>query len=209
MFELISNLKEKPLVLINASAIGYYGNSLTEVFTEESEPISPNFLTQVVRLWEHEAKACEGLGLRVVTARLGIVLDSDEGALQPIVLPYKLFAGGTVGSGKQWLSWVHIDDVVGLFSFALTHSELSGPLNVTAPEPVRMKQFGQTVSKVLKRPHWLPVPSLPLRMLLGEKSTLVLDGQKVLPEKAMEYQYTFKFPSLYQALTDLYDANKQ
>ncbi|MCM3762228.1 TIGR01777 family oxidoreductase [Alkalihalobacillus oceani] len=200
---LFNALDKKPEVLINASAVGYYGNSERAVFTEESSPIESDFLSDVVQRWEHEAARARDFGIRVVYCRLGIVLDKDEGALQRMLLPYQLFAGGTLGSGKQWVSWIHIRDVIGMIDFALTNPEIDGPFNLTTPTPLQMKEFGKTIAAVLHRPHWIPAPSFALKALLGEMSTLVLDGQQVLPEKAEKHGYAYHFPNAKQALEDL------
>lgn len=203
VMDVLNKLNEKPDVLVNASAIGYYGNSQTETFTEDSPPIEMNFLADVVQKWEAEAAKASELGIRVAYCRLGIVLDKNEGALNRMLLPYRLFIGGTIGSGEQWLSWVHIDDVVGMFQFAIEHEEVEGPMNVTAPSPIQMKDFGKQVASVLNRPHWIPAPAFALKIILGEMSTLVLDGQKVLPKKSEELNYPYDFLSLKPALENL------
>ncbi|MCM3714373.1 TIGR01777 family oxidoreductase [Halalkalibacter oceani] len=203
VIDLFNALDKKPEVLINASAIGYYGHSETAVFKEDSAPVDSDFLSDVVQRWENEAGSARSLGIRVVYCRLGIVLDKEEGALQRMLLPYQLFAGGTLGSGNQWVSWIHIRDVIGMIDFALTNQEVEGPLNLTAPAPLQMKEFGKTIAAVLQRPHWLPAPAFALKALLGEMSTLVLDGQQVLPEKAKRHGYEYHFPHAKQALEDL------
>lgn len=203
VIDLLSKLKSKPEVLVNASAIGYYGNSLTETFTESSQPIETNFLSTVVQHWEKEAEKASNLGVRVVYCRLGIVLEASEGALPQIVLPYRLYVGGPLGKGSQWVSWVHIDDVVGMFDLAIEQTEIIGPLNVTNPVPIQMNDFGKTVATILNKPHWIPVPAFALKLLLGEMSTLVLDGNKVLPEKAKKYEYSYRFESLSVALNHI------
>ena len=200
---LIKKLSKKPSVLVNASAIGYYGNSETDTFTEHSPPVEDNFLSTVVQSWEQEAEKASEYGVRVVYCRLGVVLDKQEGALPRMLLPYKLFAGGPLGDGKQWLSWIHVDDAVRMFEFTLEHEQIKGPFNVTAPEPYRMNEFGKIVSRVINRPHWLPTPSFALKMLLGEMSTLVLDGQKVIPEKAKTHDFRYSYPALEPALINL------
>ena len=121
-----------------------------------------------------------------------------------MVLPYKLFAGGTVGSGNQWISWVHIEDVARAIAFAIDNKDLHGPVNVTSPFPKRMKDFGKTIGSVLHRPHWIPVPSFAMKLVLGKKSALVLEGQHVLPEKLLNNGFEFHFPTLESALKDLY-----
>ncbi|WP_227938014.1 TIGR01777 family oxidoreductase [Alkalihalobacillus deserti] len=200
---LIEKLTSKPKVLVNASAIGYYGNSLTHPFTEESKPAQDNFLSLVVQKWEQEAEAATAYGVRVTYCRLGVVLDSNKGALARMLLPFRFFAGGPLGSGSQWFSWIHIDDVIHMFTFAIEHIELQGPFNLTAPAPLKMDDFGKIIARVLSKPYWLPAPSIALKLLLGEMSTLVLDGQKVLPYKAETAGYRFLYPSLEPALTNL------
>ncbi|MCP8970987.1 TIGR01777 family oxidoreductase [Ectobacillus ponti] len=196
-------LPRKPKVFINASAIGYYGPSPDKTFTEDDRRPGHDFLAQTVVRWEEEAGKAEEMGIRTVLTRFGIVLGQKGGALPRIVLPYKLFIGGTVGSGRQWMSWVHLDDVVGMLAFALENEAVRGPLNITAPAPVTMKEFGQTIAKVIRRPHWIPVPAFALKLLLGEMSTLVLDGQRVLPERAVQHGYVHKYPDLQQALHNI------
>ncbi|RAK15560.1 hypothetical protein B0I26_12032 [Anoxybacillus vitaminiphilus] len=203
VLELIRKLDKKPQVLINASAIGIYGTSWNEVFTESSTKTGSDFLARTVIVWEEEAKKAEQLGIRTVLARFGMILGKEEGALPRIVLPYKLFIGGTVGSGDQWLSWVHIKDVVRSIEFILNNQNISGAVNITAPHPTKMKEFGQTIAKVLHRPHWLPVPDFALRLLLGEMSMLVLEGQNVRPEKLQKFGFNFSFSSLEEALYDI------
>lgn len=204
MNRIIGQLERKPEVLINASAVGYYGMSKTRTFTESDTSTATDFLAEVVQDWETEAMKAEQYGVRTVVARLGIVL-GNGGALPLMTLPYKLGAGGTIASGEQWVSWVHVEDVAGLIHFVLTHPDITGPVNVTAPEPLPMKEFGKTIAHVLRRPHWLPVPSFALKVLLGEMSAMLIDGQRVLPEKALQHKYLFKHPRLEHALQDLWD----
>jgi uncharacterized protein (TIGR01777 family) len=200
---IITKLSNKPKVIINASAVGIYGTSLSEEFSDISNLKQGNdFLANTVIAWEEAASKIEQLGIRTVTTRFGVVL-GNAGALQKMVFPYKIFAGGTIGSGKQWVSWIHIKDVVRIIEFAITHAEISGPLNVTSPFPETMKQFGITIGKTLGRPHWLPVPSIALKILFGEMSTLVLKGQKVSPEKLIKNGYEFSFSHLEDALSDI------
>jgi uncharacterized protein len=201
---IIEKLNLKPNVLVNASAVGYYGTSPDAAFTETSPPGSNDFLSETVERWEAAAGKALDNGVRVVLCRFGVILDNDEGALQRMVLPYKLFAGGKIGSGKQWLSWIHIDDVVSGIIFSIQNPELAGPVNFTAPDTVTMDQFGKTLSTVIERPHWLPVPSFVLKSLLGEMSILVLQGQRVFPEKLMQAGYKFRYPQLEDALKNIF-----
>jgi hypothetical protein len=199
----IERLERKPALLINASAIGYYGFSEDRTFSETDRIEPHNFLTEVSAAWETEALRAESLGVRVALARFGIVLGSFGGALAPMVLPYKMFAGGTVASGKQWLSWIHIDDVVGLIHHLISTDAIRGPVNFTAPQPLTMKQFGQTIGAVLHRPHWMPVPAFALRILFGEMADLLIKGQKVMPEVAVQSGYLFRYADARAALSNL------
>ncbi|MFZ3590960.1 TIGR01777 family oxidoreductase [Bacillus sp. DJP31] len=203
VIRILSVVKKKPSVLISASAIGFYGISRKETFTEKNTKHGHDFLAETVRSWEEEAKVAQTLGIRTVFSRFGIILGDKEGALPKIVRPYRFFAGGTVGSGAQWVSWVHIDDVVGMIHFAIENSVIEGPINVVAPHPAMMKDFGKSIAKVIHRPHWLPAPSPAIKLLLGEMSILVLEGQKVLPEKAEKNGYQFAHSSLDEALTSI------
>ena len=201
VLRIISSLSEKPDVLLNASAIGIYGTSETDTFTDDSTQYGNDFLAKTVVAWENEAKKATDLGVRTCFLRLGVVLGKDGGALTRMVLPYHFFIGGTIGSGKQWLSWIHIDDVVRGVNFLLHNKSVSGPINFTAPNPIQMKHFGQTIGTVMHRPHWLPVPGFALQFLLGEMSILVLEGQKVLPKKLKENGFSFTYETLELALS--------
>jgi uncharacterized protein (TIGR01777 family) len=200
VIRILTKIRQKPSVLINASAIGYYGISRDKTFTEENGHHGHDFLAETVWSWEEEAKAAEALGVRTVLARFGVILGKNGGALPKMVMPYNLFAGGTVGSGEQWLSWIHIDDVVRLILFAMTNSQINGPLNVVAPNPSRMKDFGKSIGHALQKPHWIPAPSFALKLLLGEMSILVLEGQKALPEKAQKNGFHFNYSFVDEAL---------
>ncbi|MGM0854781.1 MAG: TIGR01777 family oxidoreductase [Bacillota bacterium] len=204
VMNIIKALKEKPACLINASAIGYYPSSKTNTYTEASTETADNFLGETVQIWEKESSKAITLGIRVAYARFGIILGKDEGALPRIALPYKMFVGGTVGTGDQWMSWVHIKDSARAVHFIAETEAISGPVNVTAPSPVSMKEFGRTLGAVLGRPHWIPVPSLALKAAMGEMSALVLEGQKVLPSVLSEHGFQFEYPELKSALIDIY-----
>jgi len=205
LLRIISALQTKPAVLVNASAIGIYPASEDNVYTEESLDYADDFLGQTVTDWEKKAASAESEGIRVVCMRFGVILGKNAGALPLMVLPYKLFAGGTVGSGNQWVSWVHVEDVAYAIAFTLSNQQVYGPVNVTSPFPKRMKYFGITIGSVLHRPHWLPVPSFAMKIVLGKKSALVLEGQHVLPEKLLSNGFKFHFPTLESALNDLYN----
>lgn len=203
LLRIIEVLPKKPSVLINASAIGIYPASVNAVYTEDSLETANDFLGKTVSDWESKAKQAEVHAIRTVFMRFGVVLGNEGGALPLMVLPYKLFVGGTVGSGEQWVSWVHVIDVVRAISFAIENDNLSGPVNVTSPFSLQMKDFGRAISAVLHRPHWIPVPSFAMKLVLGQKSALVLEGQHVVPKVLLEEGFEFKFPSLHSALEDL------
>ncbi|MBN3944735.1 MAG: TIGR01777 family oxidoreductase [Nostoc sp.] len=190
-----------PSVLINASAIGYYGTSETATFDETS--LSGNdFLAQVCQAWEAEARKVKDAGVRLVILRFGIVL-GNGGALGKMIPPFKLFAGGPIGSGRQWFSWIHVDDLVNLILQALTKPEIEGVYNATAPNPVRMADLSQTLGQVMNRPSWLPVPGFAIEALLGDGAIVVLEGQQVIPKRAVQTGFEYKYPNLQSALTQI------
>ena len=200
--EAILKTNPKPQVLVNASAIGYYGTSETTVFDEKSLP-GQDFLAQVCQNWEAEAQKVTDIGVRLVILRFGIVLGKG-GALGKMITPFKLFAGGPIGSGQQWFSWIHLEDVVSLIILALTKPEMQGVYNATAPHPVRMTELTKTMGQVMNRPSWLPVPAFAIEALLGDGAMVVLEGQQVLPQRTLaagfEYQYSHLQPALAQIL---------
>ncbi|WP_433748193.1 TIGR01777 family oxidoreductase [Falsibacillus pallidus] len=204
VLRIIRSLNKKPGVLINASAIGIYPPDLNRTYTEESADKGDDFLAETVKKWEQKASAAEMDGVRTVFTRFGIILGKDNGALPKIAMPYKMFAGGKVGSGEQWMSWIHIQDVASAVLFCMEHDQMRGPVNLTAPHPLRMNEFGKILGDVLNRPHWIPAPAFALKLALGEMSILVLEGQKVMPEKLQNNGYSFHFPELEKALTDIY-----
>lgn len=191
----------RPTVLVNASAIGYYGTSETATF-DETSPHGQDFLAQVCQAWEAEAKLVKDAGVRLVILRFGIVL-GNGGALGKMITPFKLFAGGPIGSGRQWFSWIHLDDMVNLILEALTKPEMEGVYNATAPNPVRMTDLSQTMGKVMHRPNWLPVPAVAIEVLLGDGAIVVLEGQKVLPKRTVESGFKYQYPDLPSALKQI------
>lgn len=203
LLRIISALPKKPSVLINASAIGIYPASTEKTYTEQSTEIADDFLGKTVHDWEQRAATVEADGIRAVFMRFGVVLGREGGALPLMTMPYHFFAGGTVGSGKQWLSWVHIDDLVRAILFVIQDQQIRGPVNVCAPEPKRMKDFGKTIGTVLHRPHWLPMPSFAMQLLLGKKSALVLEGQHVIPTVLQQAKFKFSYPTLSAALENI------
>lgn len=204
ILRIIRDMDTTPAVLINASAVGYYPPSETKIYTEQSSDKGSDFLAKTVIDWEKKAMLAEDEGVRVACSRFGIILGKEDGALPSMALPYKLMAGGTVGSGKQWLSWVHHEDVARAILFAIENDTIEGPFNVTAPNPMRMKEFGETLGRVLNRPHWIPAPSFALKLALGDKSALVLEGQKVIPDVLKTAGFTFNYPTLHEALHEIY-----
>ena len=186
-------------VLVSASAVGFYGFRQDEELDETSEG-GDDFLARVCREWEAEARQASETGARVVTARFGIVLDRSGGALAKMLPPFRMGLGGPLGSGKQWFSWITLRDLVGAALYCLTHPEMRGPVNFTAPEPVTNKALARALGAKLKRPALFPVPGFTVRMALGELGSVLLEGQKVLPKKLLYSGFRFQCPSLKQAL---------
>ncbi len=197
----IAKADPQPAVLVNASAVGYYGTSETTTF-DEASPAGTDFLAQVCQAWEAEAQKVKVTGTRLVILRFGIIL-AMGGAIAQMITPFKLFAGGPIGTGRQWFSWVHREDVVNLIFYALTHPEVEGVLNATAPNPVQMAQFCQSLADVLDRPSWLPVPGFALELLLGDAAKVVLEGQKVLPKQSQACGFVYQYPTLNPALEQI------
>ena len=196
----INRAARRPAVLISASAIGYYGPHGDESLDEHAPPGS-DFLAQLCQQWEDAARDAEPLGVRVVRLRIGLVLARDGGALARMLPPFQWGLGGPLGSGRQWMSWIHRDDVIGLIRLALEDARVSGALNATAPTPVTMRELTSTLGRVLRRPAILPVPAAALTLLLGEMAHLLLTGQRVVPAKAQQMGYPFRYPTLEAALS--------
>ena len=201
LVEAIAMAEQKPQVLVSGSAIGYYGTSETTVFDESSRS-GVDFLAQVCKNWEVEAQKVKEYGVRLVILRIGIVL-ANGGALGKMIGPFKMFAGGPIGSGKQWFSWIHRDDLVGLIVRAVENDSMSGVYNATAPNPVRMGKLCQTLGEVMNRPSWLPVPDFVLELLLGDGAIVVLEGQQVLPKQTQQMGFNYQYPELKPALADI------
>jgi uncharacterized protein len=197
--EAINKANPKPSVLVNASAIGFYGTSEAGEF-DESSGSGNDFLAEICRAWEAEAN--QASGTRVVILRLGIVLGTG-GALGKMLTPFKMFAGGPIGTGKQWFSWIHREDVVSLIIRALTRPEMSGVYNATAPNPVRMGEMTTVLGQVMNRPSWLPVPAIALEAMLGDGAKVVLEGQQVLPKRTLADGFEYQFADVRSALTDI------
>lgn len=198
----IAKANQKPKFLINASAVGFYGPHGDETLTEESPP-GHDFLAQLCVAWEAEANKAKEHGLRVALVRTGIVLGKGKGALAKMVPPFKFFAGGRLGSGKQWFPWIHLDDEAGLIKFLIDNEKAEGPFNATAPNPVTMDEFCKALGKVLNRPSWAPVPASLLSLMLGEMAEMLLTGQRALPAAALKLGYQFKYQNVFDALASL------
>jgi uncharacterized protein (TIGR01777 family) len=199
----IKKSEKNPKVLVSASAIGYYGPHGDEFVTEDSPPAS-DFLADVCVQWEKEALKATHFGLRVVLLRTGGVLGPDGGALAMMTIPFKAFLGGPVGNGKQWFSWIHLDDEIGIIKHALENDSLSGPVNLTAPNPVTNRDFSSSLGRALHRPSRLAVPGFMVKLTLGELGEVLLTGQRVLPDKALKAGYKFKYAEVNEALKAIF-----
>ena len=188
-----------PRVLVSSSAVGYYGHHGDERL-DESAPAGGDFLAGVVATWEREADAAAALGVRVVKLRTGVVLDSDGGALSKMLPPFKAGIGGPVAGGRQYMPWIHLDDVVGMIVAALDDDRWSGAVNATAPEPVTNAELSKALGRALHRPAIAPIPALAIRALYGEMAEIVTEGQRVIPRRALELGYSFRHPDLEEAL---------
>lgn len=196
----LTQLKSPPKVLVSASAIGYYGDRGEESLTEASAS-GQDFLSQICRDWEAAAMKAEQSGMRTAIPRFGIILSKKGGALPPMLTPFKLGAGGRLGSGKQWMSWVALDDVVTAIGLAITDPTMRGPINIVAPNPARNAEFTQVLARVLHRPAIFPAPAFALRLILGEMAdALLLSSQRVAPEKLTQQQFKFQYADLESAL---------
>lgn len=192
----------KPEVLIQASAVGFYGPHQDEILTEDAAPGS-DFLAQVCFDWEASTESVESLGVRRAIIRSGIVLSNEGGAWPRIVLPFKLFAGGPIGNGKQYWPWIHLDDQVGAIRYLINNPEAKGIFNFSAPTPLTNKEFAAKLGQTMGRPAFFPVPSFVLQTAFGEMSTILLDGQRAVPQRLQELGYTYKFPTVEAAFKDL------
>ncbi|OGW84578.1 MAG: TIGR01777 family protein [Omnitrophica bacterium RIFCSPHIGHO2_02_FULL_46_11] len=195
----IKKATHKPKVLINASAVGYYGPHGNEVLDEETGP-GNDFLAEACKTWEAHAMRVEDFGVRVVRLRIGIVLSRGGGALQIMIPPFKMFLGGWLGSGNQWMSWIRRSDLVRLVLFCLDHPEAKGAINAVAPQPVTNKVFSMVLAQVLSKPCLFPVPGFALKMFMGEVADMLLTGQRVSPKKAQSLGFSFQYPELRRAL---------
>jgi len=199
LIESLSEVETKPSVLVSASAIGFYGEGGDNKFTEDSPP-GNDFLAELCQAWEAEAQRAEALGIRVVLVRIGLVLGKAGGVLPALLTPFRMGLGGKIGSGEQWMSWVHLDDVIGIILHALENSQISGQLNATTSSPVKNIEFTKKLGGVLKRPTFFPVPTFALKLRYGEFADFVLMSQRVLPEKTLSSGYEFRHTNLESTL---------
>jgi uncharacterized protein (TIGR01777 family) len=200
LVEALAKMNVRPSVLVSASAIGIYGNRGDELLTEESKA-GADFLAELARDWEAEALKAEALGIRVVLARFGIILSREGGALAKILLPFKLGAGGRLGSGEQWMSWVTLEDVIGILRMAIEKATVRGAVNVVAPQPVKNAEFTRALAKALHRPALFPAPEFSLRVALGEMAdALLLSSQRVTPQRLEQAGFRFAHADLTTAL---------
>lgn len=202
LVEAINDCKNKPEVFVSASGVGFYGDGKEKILKEDSQN-GNDFLAEVCEIWERESQKAGDYGIRNIQIRTGIVLSPEDGALKQMLLPFKLFVGGSLGSGKQWFPWLHIDDIIGIYIHAIDNKNLSGAVNAACPNIVRMKEFAKTLGKVMKRPSLFPVPEFVLRVVVGEAAGTVATGQRVSVDKLLNSKYKFGFENLEDALAEL------
>ena len=192
----------KPKTFICASGVSYYGDSGNKIITEEGEP-GKDFLANVCKIWEDEAKNVEKAGVRRISIRTGIVLTPGEGALKKMLTPFKFFVGGPLGSGSQWFPWIHLNDIINIYVYALDNTTISGAINASSPNPVTMNDFAKTMGKIMKRPSFFKVPEFVLTLATGEVAGSITASLKVIPKKLLDQGFKFKFENLRDALLDL------
>jgi len=194
--------EHKPEVLLQAAANGYYSPSGDDILTE-SDPPGTGFQSDLCQRWEQSTQPVEAMGVRRVVTRSGVVFARGALLLNMFLLPFRMFVGGPIGSGRQYLPWIHVDDEVAAFKYLLTNQETSGAYNLMSPQPVRNAELGHAISRVLKRPYWFPVPGFALKLVLGKMSSVVLDSWRCMPARLTESGFQFKFPDVEAALRDL------
>ena len=201
--EAVAQAEQKPRVLIQASGVGYYGYRGDETLTEEAEPGDDWGARFTAEEWEPSTAPVEEMGVRRVVARIGVVLSTEDGALPRLLLPFRLFVGGPMGSGKQWYSWIHLEDQVRALRFLIEDEEARGAYNITAPNPVTNGELAKAIGKVMGRPSWIPVPGFALRLAFGEVAEVVLKGQRAVPLRLLDLGFEFQFPAAEAAMKDL------
>lgn len=189
-------------ILLSASAVGYYGDGQEQVLTE-GNPAGKDFLATLAQDWEGAAREAESRGWRVALLRFGVILGSDGGALAQMLPAFKFFAGGPVGHGRQWMAWMHIQDLIAAIEFLIHQESLSGAFNFCTPNPVRNRELAQTLGKCLNRPSFMPVPAMMLKLVMGEFGGVLLSSQRAVPENLLKAGFSFQFPDLAEALADL------
>jgi uncharacterized protein len=202
IMEAVENAQHKPDLLLQASAVGYYGPRGVEEVTEKKH-VGIDYVSEVCRRWEESTKGIEQWGVRQVVMRIGLVFSPHEGFLPVMALPFRLFVGGRTGDGQQYLPWIHVDDVVKAMLFLIDKPSAQGAYNLSAPQPVHNARFATLVAKLLHRPNYLPLPGFILYLMMGEKATLALHGQRAIPKRLLDAGYRFKFPELENALKNL------
>ncbi|MCY1342886.1 Epimerase family protein [compost metagenome] len=203
LLEWLEKREQKPRVLLNGSAVGWYGDGGERELTEDSPPVTDDFASQLCVAWEETALRAEAFGIRVALVRTGLVLARDGGFLKRLVPPFKLGLGGALGNGRQWMSWVHLEDQIALMDFLLRREDARGPYNACSPQPVRNRDFARSLGRALGRPAFMPAPAFVLRLLLGELAGLLLGGQRAVPARLRAAGFTFAFTDLDTALGDL------
>ena len=207
LVEGLKSLKNPPKLLVSSSAVGFYGDG-GDTELDESAPPGEGFLSDVCHEWEKSTMEALGLGIRAVCMRTGIVLSTQGGALGQMLLPFKLGLGGPLGNGKQWMPWIHIDDIVGAFRYVMANDDLVGAVNGTSPNPATNADFTKALGRALHRPAVLPVPTFGLKLLFGEMAQILVEGQRALPKKLLFTGYEFKYPDLSGALEDVIGQRK-
>jgi uncharacterized protein (TIGR01777 family) len=198
----MEEIDEKPGLFICASAVGYYGNKDEELITEQSPP-SNDFLSELCKRWELEASKAEFLGIRRVSLRQAPVLSKNDGMIKEMKLPFKLFLGGPIGTGKQWLPWIHIEDLVNIYLFLLENKNITGPVNASSPNPVRMSEFADVMGKILQRPSYFKIPKFLIRLIKGDLADSITASQRVIPKKLLDAGFDFNFKDVQTSLRDL------
>jgi uncharacterized protein (TIGR01777 family) len=197
-------MQTRPEVLLSVSGVDYYGDRGSEDVYEDT-PGANTFMGKLCKDWESEAMKAQLNGVRVVVIRTGFVLAKNAEAVKRLAMPYKLFFGGTIGSGKQYMSWIHIDDLVGIYLYAADNKNVAGPVNAAAPNPETMKQFGKNLAKALRRPYWFPAPVFGVKIVAGEMAQIILTGRRALPKKILDLGYKFKFTHAIDAWRDVFN----
>lgn len=198
----MEEINEKPGLFICASAVGYYGDKDEELITEQSPP-SNDFLSELCKRWELEASKAEFLGIRRVSLRQAPVLSKNDGMIKEMKLPFKLFLGGPIGTGKQWLPWIHIEDLVNIYLFLLENKNITGPVNASSPNPVRMSEFADVMGKILQRPSYFKIPKFLIRLIKGDLADSITASQRVIPKKLLDAGFDFNFKDVQTSLRDL------